>query len=358
MRITILGRRIKREGIHMKVKKSLKVVMGLIFSVFFSPVFAMTEPLVELELQTGDFEQTKVSADANTANKEDKLVTHDSAIEQNQDASRIQEDFQAASDSVNDVSENLEEEPKKTIQDLPEIVIRKNQITEEFIEVIRELAEKIAFEYDLYASVMIAQAILESASGSSSLSIAPNYNLFGIKGDYKGMTVVMKTQEDDGIGNLFTIDSRFRKYPSYKEALEDYASLLKNGLVENLEFYKGTWKSEARNYQEVTTFLTGRYATDSRYAEKLNQLISVYELTRYDEYKKDNVKEQLGLDKNTIVETIVVKQGINVFNINKVWSLMLKDMQKRQVQKQIKLIKLLVDVLSYYVLEILKLINV
>lgn len=33
----------------------------------------------------------------------------------------------------------------------------------------------------IYASVMIAQAILESASGQSQLAQAPNYNLFGIK---------------------------------------------------------------------------------------------------------------------------------------------------------------------------------
>ena len=32
---------------------------------------------------------------------------------------------------------------------------------------------------------MIAQAILESGSGNSKLSQKPNYNLFGIKGDYK-----------------------------------------------------------------------------------------------------------------------------------------------------------------------------
>ena len=33
---------------------------------------------------------------------------------------------------------------------------------------------------------MIAQAILESDSGKSSLAQSPNHNLFGIKGDYKG----------------------------------------------------------------------------------------------------------------------------------------------------------------------------
>lgn len=41
---------------------------------------------------------------------------------------------------------------------------------------------KIGLKEDLYASVMIAQAILESASGQSELAQAPNYNLLsGIK---------------------------------------------------------------------------------------------------------------------------------------------------------------------------------
>ncbi|MFD2386189.1 glucosaminidase domain-containing protein [Enterococcus rivorum] len=95
----------------------------------------------------------------------------------------------------------------------------------------------------MYASVMIAQAILESGSGNSGLSVAPYYNLFGIKGSYEGSSVTMKTQEDDGKGNLYTIDSAFRQYPSYKESLEDYAKLLKEGLSGNSEFYKGTWKA-------------------------------------------------------------------------------------------------------------------
>ncbi|MCO4687773.1 peptidoglycan hydrolase [Streptococcus infantarius subsp. infantarius] len=50
-----------------------------------------------------------------------------------------------------------------------------------FIQTIGESARQIAAQNDLYASVMIAQAILESNSGQSKLSQAPNYNFFGIK---------------------------------------------------------------------------------------------------------------------------------------------------------------------------------
>ncbi len=42
---------------------------------------------------------------------------------------------------------------------------------------------------------MIAQAVVESGWGSSALSQAPYYNLFGIKGSYQGQTVYMDTLE-------------------------------------------------------------------------------------------------------------------------------------------------------------------
>ena len=77
---------------------------------------------------------------------------------------------------------------------------------------------------------MIAQAILESNSGQSKLSQAPNYNFFGIKGDYKGQSVTMQTWEDDGNGNSYTIDAQFRSYGSLEESLQDYVQFLQKDL--------------------------------------------------------------------------------------------------------------------------------
>lgn len=154
--------------------------------------------------------------------------------------------------------------------------------TQEFINEIGESARTIGQENDLYASVMIAQAILESGSGQSSLSNKPNYNLFGIKGAYKGSSVSFYTLEDNGSGNLYGIQASFRKYPSYKESLSDYAELMTKGIDSNSGFYFGATKKQAKTYQEATKFLTGRYATDTRYDEKLNELIKTYDLTYFD----------------------------------------------------------------------------
>nr|WP_242704222.1 glucosaminidase domain-containing protein [Enterococcus sp. 665A] len=158
----------------------------------------------------------------------------------------------------------------------------KNQTTEEFIHSIGKDAQIIAWDEGLYASVMIAQAILETGSGNSQLARPPHHNLFGIKGSYQGKNVSFKTKEDKGNGQLYTIQSAFRQYPSYKESLEDYAALLKKGISGNVRFYQVTWKEQAENYQAATKALTGKYATDTSYNKKLNALIETYHLTSYD----------------------------------------------------------------------------
>ncbi|PZL76228.1 hypothetical protein CI088_03565 [Enterococcus plantarum] len=287
---------IKKEIIYMKEKILVSIVIELMISLMISPVLAKAESLI-------DFERREESS-------EDKVERNSSEINQKQEALQPREDAQTISESANDLSENSEEEQNRSVPILQEMMIIKNQTTENFIEEVRELARKIACDYDLYASVMIAQAILESASGSSTLATAPNYNLFGIKGDYNGMTVVMKTQEEDGEGALYTINSEFRKYSSLKECLEDYACLLKNGLVGNPEFYKGAWKSETMNYQEATAFLTGRYATDSQYAEKLDQLIFIYELSAYDEFQENNTIQPENLSNRNVKETMATVKKI------------------------------------------------
>lgn len=145
------------------------------------------------------------------------------------------------------------------------------------IAAIGESARQIGQDYNLYASVMIAQAILESNNGQSALSQAPYYNYFGIKGDYYGNSVTMPTWEDDGTGTTFEIDQAFRSYGTVSGSLYDYAALL------STDTYAGAWKSNTNSYADATAALTGLYATDTLYATKLNSIIETYGLTTYDQ---------------------------------------------------------------------------
>ncbi|ATN01728.1 amidase domain-containing protein [Staphylococcus capitis] len=166
-----------------------------------------------------------------------------------------------------------------------------SQDTREFIKSIAKDAHKIGQKEKIYASVMMAQAILESDSGKSSLAQSPNYNLFGVKGSYNGESVNFNTLEAGSDNQMFSINAGFRKYPNLKSSLQDYADLIKNGIEGNPTIYKPTWKSEALTYKEATSHLSHSYATDPNYAEKLNSIIKHYNLTAFDKKRMPNLKK-------------------------------------------------------------------
>lgn len=159
----------------------------------------------------------------------------------------------------------------------PKVVAETPQVNsqQEFIQAIAPSAVEIANANDLYPSVMIAQAMHESNSGQSGLA-ARYGNLFGIKGAYNGNAVSLETWEDDGQGNAYKIMDNFRVYPSWAESLQDYARLLQ------WNRYAGVHRSNTSTYQDATAALTGTYATDTSYAQKLNYYIEAYGLTAYD----------------------------------------------------------------------------
>ncbi|UXR69476.1 amidase domain-containing protein [Staphylococcus sp. IVB6246] len=171
-----------------------------------------------------------------------------------------------------------------------DIRVAPNQSTRKFINDIAEDAHRIGQENDLYASIMIAQAILESDSGRSDLAQSPNYNLFGMKGAYHGEKVGFNTLESNG-SHMYQIHADFRKYPNKKASLEDYAKLIKGGIDGNPNIYKGVWKSESSSYRTATSKLVGTYATDPNYDTKLKQLIQTYDLTRFDQKKMPKLLE-------------------------------------------------------------------
>ncbi|WP_071879226.1 LysM peptidoglycan-binding domain-containing protein, partial [Enterococcus silesiacus] len=151
-----------------------------------------------------------------------------------------------------------------------------------FIAEIAGHARSVAAANDLYASVMMAQAILESDWGRSTLAAAPNHNLFGIKGSYQGQSVTMKTWEVIN-GQWVQVNAAFRKYPSYSESFSNNAAVLKTTSFQaGVYYYSGAWKSNTNSYKDATAWLTGRYATDPGYNTKLNNIITTYNLTQYD----------------------------------------------------------------------------
>ena len=193
-------------------------------------------------------------------------------------------------------------------------VVEASTAASQFLRNIIPAAQNVARGKDIYASVMIAQAALESGWGTSTLSKAPNHNLFGVKGSYNGQSVNMQTLEDSGGQNYYSIHANFRKYPSYQESLEDYADKIVNGISGAPLFYSGAWKSKTNSYQDATAYLTGRYATDTAYASKLNRIIEQFGLTKYDTEIAVNMAEEIASKEETATSgnsyTVVSGDGL------------------------------------------------
>lgn len=167
-----------------------------------------------------------------------------------------------------------------------------------FLTEISEDARRIGQAKGVYASVMMAQAFIESGNGTSGLANGYN-NLMGIKGAYKdGGTVNLPTQEEDEEGELYTIDDYFRVYPDWTTSLEDYADLLITSPI-----YYGALKDVSPDAISAAWELNGVYATDSGYAEKIIDIIERYDLTRFDKPLPENKKvdKENGIEKKVSV---------------------------------------------------------
>lgn len=229
----------------------------------------------------------------NNTKKQDvnpQLPTQDELKHKTKPAQSFEGDFKQSNTRATGLFQQLPKIEDGALTD-GDINIVDSKSTRDFIKSIAKDAHQIGQKEDLYASVMMAQAILESDSGNSALAQKPNFNLFGIKGTYQGQSVSFNTLEADSTNNMFNITAGFRKYPDTKASLEDYARLIKKGIDGNPNIYRPTWKSEASTYQSATSHLSRTYATDPNYAKKLNSIIKHYHLTDFDK------KEMPSLDK-------------------------------------------------------------
>lgn len=149
---------------------------------------------------------------------------------------------------------------------------RRNSSYEKYIHEYADLAIEHQRRYKIPASITLAQALLESGAGLSTLAKKSN-NHFGIKchSDWKG---ARSYHDDDLKGECF------RKYKRVSESYEDHSKFLQRSRYSSL-FQLGIrdYKGWARGLQKCG------YATDRAYANKLIKIIEDYELYKYD-YKK------------------------------------------------------------------------
>ncbi|USG67462.1 glycoside hydrolase family 73 protein [Brevibacillus ruminantium] len=158
------------------------------------------------------------------------------------------------------------------------------------------------------ASLTIAQAILESAWGTSGLTQKAN-NLFGMKGTGPAGSVQMPTKEYQN-GKMVELQAAFRKYHTWAESIEDHASLILNGTRDKPTRYHGVLGADYK--VACQAIWKGGYATDPNYPDKLIALIEKYQLHRYDDIIREEEKNAIDKDstkKNPVEKTEVEKHA-------------------------------------------------
>lgn len=152
----------------------------------------------------------------------------------------------------------------------------RNKQYENYIKQYRDIAVQEMKRYHIPASITLAQGLLESGAGQSTLARKSN-NHFGIKcgGDWTGRTV---SHDDDARGECF------RAYKHPKESYEDHSKFLAGR-----PRYAGLFKLSITDYKGWARGLKkAGYATNPRYADQLIGIIELYDLHRYD--TKDGLK--------------------------------------------------------------------
>ena len=157
----------------------------------------------------------------------------------------------------------------------------------EFIEQIADCVEKYAYVYGIEVhSPIIAQAILESGWGKSSLA-SKYHNYFGLKcgGAWKGKSVNMATKEEYKVGTLTNIRDNFRVYDSMEDGVKGYFDFINTRRYANL---KGVRSPE----EYVRRIKADGYATSSSYVDTLLKVIRDNNLTRFDTDVEKPKKEE------------------------------------------------------------------
>lgn len=133
-------------------------------------------------------------------------------------------------------------------------------------------AQESQRKYGVPASVILAQYQLESAGGKR--MPAGSNNPFGIKARGNQPYVLASTKEQ-GAGGLYSTTAKFRKFNNLQEAIDAHSQVLMNKRYANAQANKD-------DPVKFAHALTGIYATDRDYGNKLVRIMRSMNLTQFD----------------------------------------------------------------------------
>jgi len=162
---------------------------------------------------------------------------------------------------------------------------KSNISRDQYAEAWSSLAIKQMTQFNIPASIKLAQAILESASGNSYLAVKGK-NHFGIKcHGWKGGEIYLDDDEEDEC---------FRVYKTVEESYSDHSEFLtKNNRYTFLfEYESGDYKSWARGLKKAG------YATNPKYPQLLIDIIEDMGLDKYDACSKPDIRRNFKIFKD------------------------------------------------------------
>ena len=165
---------------------------------------------------------------------------------------------------------------------------------ERYISRYASIAVNEMYRTGVPASITLAQGIIESRSGQSTLAVDGN-NHFGIKchTSWKGKTMLA---DDDRRNECF------RVYDSAEESFRDHSDFLRYR-----DRYKFLFDFKTTDYKSWAYGLKqAGYATDPAYAAKLIQCVEDYNLARFDRMTVDEAIDEGGL----YAETPIAKDEV------------------------------------------------
>ena len=167
---------------------------------------------------------------------------------------------------------------------------RTNQAFWSYIDKYKGWAIEQMNQYGIPASITLAQGLLESNAGRSTLATQAN-NHFGIKvgSSWTGPYVL----RDDDARN-----EKFRKYKSARESYVDHSKFLQG------KRYQGLYKLGKTDYKGWARGLKAAgYATNPNYADALIRTIEMYNLNQFDTGKyRSNAKNTTAANVTTTSE--------------------------------------------------------
>ena len=178
------------------------------------------------------------------------------------------------------------------------VQLSQEQKAQAYIDKFAPIAQDEMRQYQIPASITLAQGILESGVGFGRLAVEGN-NHFGIK-CHRGWNGGKMYHDDDAKGECFrTYDDpaeSYRDHSVFLSGRQRYAFLFKLNKKDYIAWAKGLKKAG--------------YATDPKYPKKIISIIERYKLYKYDSKKGAKIV------KNEKIDTVILKNKKN--NIHRV----------------------------------------